>query len=54
MNIGGMAAPATPEPLNSEVSKTLHKIIKNAAKKDVDIKNTAQKSLGMNTHILCI
>lgn len=47
MNIGGLTAPATPEPLNVEVSKTLHKIIKNATKKDTDIKTCAQKALGI-------
>jgi hypothetical protein len=41
-----MAAPVV-EPLHVEVSKGLHKIIKNAAKKDVDIKASAQKALGM-------
>lgn len=45
MNIGGMVAPAPPEPLNVEVPKTLNKIIKNAAKKDVDVKANAQKAL---------
>lgn len=41
-----MTTPAV-EPLKEEVSKTLHKIIKNANKKDVEIKNNAQKALGM-------
>jgi hypothetical protein len=40
------------EPLSVEVSKTLHKIIKNAAKKDVDIKASGQKALGM-LHMQC-
>jgi hypothetical protein len=52
MNIGGSATPATPEPLNAEVPKTLHKIIKNATKKDVDVKANAQKALGMYSWLI--
>ncbi len=35
------------EPLPIDVSKHLQKIIKNAAKKDVDLRGNAQKALGI-------
>lgn len=45
---------ATPEPLLTEVSKTLNHMIKNVAKKEVEMKAIIQKALGTSPFIIFI